>query len=181
MTAANQARVQSHPLAPPDRIVELAWPLFANHLPPHDRAPEPIKNWFIQFLSVFATTVDSLDQLPSASAFVFGFDQEAARACEENRDILAANSTRIVLTEFGERVSAHAGHIDADDFNRWLGEIEHATGVEGDDLLAPIRIALTGSHACPEFDKLVPLLEQPAARDLNIPAIRERVARFVGF
>lgn len=181
MTAVNQARVHIDPLAPPDRIAELAWSHFANRLPAHDEASDPIKSWFKLLVTVFVPNIDYLDQLPAASAFIFGFDHNAARDHEENRTILAADSARIVLTEFGERVSTHAGHIDPEDFNRWMNEIENATGIKGNDLVYPIRIALTSTHSGPEIDKLVGLFEDPVARDLNIPTIRERIARFVGF
>ena len=43
-----------------------------------------------------------------------------------------------------------------------------------------MRIAITGAHSGPEFDKLLPLIEEGAALGLRIPSVRERIERFVG-
>jgi hypothetical protein len=43
-----------------------------------------------------------------------------------------------------------------------------------------VRIALTGTHSGPEFDKLIPLIEEGAALGLGIATVRERIERFVG-
>jgi nondiscriminating glutamyl-tRNA synthetase len=61
-----------------------------------------------------------------------------------------------------------------------MTEVKQATGVKGKDLFHPIRIALTGSHSGPEFDKLIPLIEQGAALQLGIPSVRQRLEQFVG-
>jgi glutamyl/glutaminyl-tRNA synthetase len=52
--------------------------------------------------------------------------------------------------------------------------------VKGKDLFHPIRIALTGSHSGPEFDKIIPLMEDGNALGLplQIPSVRERFAAF---
>ena len=44
----------------------------------------------------------------------------------------------------------------------------------------PVRIALTGGHSGPEFDKLIPLMEEGAALGLGIAGVRERILGFVG-
>jgi glutamyl/glutaminyl-tRNA synthetase len=54
-----------------------------------------------------------------------------------------------------------------------------ATGIKGKELFHPVRIALTGSHSGPEFDKLLPLIEDGAARGLAIPTVRERIDQFL--
>jgi len=43
-----------------------------------------------------------------------------------------------------------------------------------------VRIALTGAHSGPEFDKVIPLIEDGAALGLGILDVRERLAAFVG-
>jgi glutamyl/glutaminyl-tRNA synthetase len=58
--------------------------------------------------------------------------------------------------------------------------VKQATGVKGKELFHPIRISLTGSHSGPEFDKLIPLIEQGAALKLGIPSVRRRLEQFVG-
>jgi glutamyl/glutaminyl-tRNA synthetase len=61
-----------------------------------------------------------------------------------------------------------------------MNEVKEAADVDGNDLYHPVRIALTGSHSSPEFDKLIPLIEQGAALKLSIPSVRERLEQFVG-
>jgi hypothetical protein len=61
-----------------------------------------------------------------------------------------------------------------------MKEISTTTGVRGKDLYHPARIALTGAHSGPEFDKLLPLIEDGAALGLSVPTVRERIERFVG-
>jgi len=40
--------------------------------------------------------------------------------------------------------------------------------------------ALPGSHTGPEFDKLIPLIEEVAVPGLGIPSVPDRIQRFVG-
>ncbi len=63
-----------------------------------------------------------------------------------------------------------------------MNEIKAETGVKGKDLFHPVRIAITGSHSGPEFDKLIPLIEEGSRLDLptHVPSIRERIDGFVG-
>jgi glutamyl/glutaminyl-tRNA synthetase len=52
--------------------------------------------------------------------------------------------------------------------------------VKGKDLFHPIRIVLTGSHSGPEFDKLIPLMEEGAQLKLptHVLSVKERVDAF---
>jgi hypothetical protein len=61
-----------------------------------------------------------------------------------------------------------------------MAEIKDATGAKGKDLYHPVRIALTGYHSGPDFDKLIPLIEEGAALGLPIPTVHGRVLQFVG-
>jgi nondiscriminating glutamyl-tRNA synthetase len=47
-------------------------------------------------------------------------------------------------------------------------------------LFHPIRIVVTGSHSGPEFDKLVPILEEGSRLPLpkHVLGVRERVEEF---
>jgi glutamyl/glutaminyl-tRNA synthetase len=56
-------------------------------------------------------------------------------------------------------------------FNVWLNDIKAATGVKGKELFHPVRIALTGSHSGPGFDKVLPLIEEGAELGLESPAL----------
>jgi glutamyl/glutaminyl-tRNA synthetase len=138
------------------------------------------KAWFARLLALFLPAVDYLAQLPVKSAFIFGIDPDAAHADPENAAILAVDSARTVLGEFATRVRAHAGHVTPELFKAWISEIKDATGVKGKELFHPIRIALTGVHSGPEFDKVIPLIEEGAAMGLAIPTIHDRIEQFVG-
>jgi len=171
-------------LAAPDRLCALAWIYFADRLPAIETASEPLREWFARLLALLVPAVDHLDELPLKAAPVLGFDPEAARSKEENAAILASDSARTVLGELAGRVRAHSGRVTPEVFKAWMNEIKAATGVKGEDLFHPVRIALTGAHSGREFDKLIPLIEDGAELSrswgLGIPSVRERVERFVG-
>ena len=61
-----------------------------------------------------------------------------------------------------------------------MNEVKAETGVKGKDLFHPVRIILTGAHSGPEFDKLIPLLEDGSRLDLptHVSSVRERVEAF---
>ncbi len=165
----------------PARLSTLAWPYFAERFAkPEAAASELVGPWFEKLLAFFVPKVDHLDQLPAKAAPVFGFDPETARADEENAAVLAADSARTVLSELAGRVRAHHGQVTPEIFKVWMNEIKAATGVKGKELFHPVRIALTGSHSGPDFDKLLPVIEEGAALGLGIPSVRERIERFVG-
>jgi glutamyl-tRNA synthetase/nondiscriminating glutamyl-tRNA synthetase len=170
--------------AAPDRLAALSWSYFVDDPPAVTAAPQPVQTWFAHLLALFVPYVDHLDQLPLKAAFVFGFQPETARVNEENAAVLAADSARTVLGELANRVRSHAGAVTPEAFKAWLDEIKDATGIKGKELFHPVRIALTGTHSGPDFDKLIPLIEDGAALsrswDLAVPGIRERVERFVG-
>jgi glutamyl-tRNA synthetase/nondiscriminating glutamyl-tRNA synthetase len=167
-------------LAAPERVAALAWGYFADRLPAQETAPEAVKAWFIRLLALFVPSVDHLDQLPAKAAFVFGFDPDAARVLEENAAVLAADSARTVLGELAGRARTCAGHLTPELFKIWMNEIKAAAGVKGKDLFHPVRIAITGTHSGPEFDKLVPLIEDGATLGLGIPNVSQRIEQFVG-
>ncbi len=167
-------------LAAPERLSTLAWGYFADRLPARDAAPEPVKNWFARLLALFVPYVDHLDQLPLKAAPVFAFDPASARANQENAAVLAVGSAHTVLTELAGRVRAHSGPVTPEAFKAWMNEIKAAAGVKGKELFHPVRIALIGSHSGPEFDKLIPLIEDGAVLGLGIPSVRDRIERFVG-
>jgi glutamyl/glutaminyl-tRNA synthetase len=163
------------------RLAMLAWPYFADRLAsPEAAASELVGPWFEKLLGLLIPAIDHLDQLPAKAAPIFGFDVEGARAEEENRAVLAADSARTVLGELASRVRAHSDDVRPETFKAWMNEIKAATGIKGKDLFHPVRIALTGSHSGPEFDKLLPLIEEGAELGLGIPSVRERIESFVG-
>ena len=45
-------------------------------------------------------------------------------------------------------------------FKAIMNEVKAKTETKGKDLFHPVRIVFTGSHSGPEFDKLIPILEE---------------------
>jgi glutamyl-tRNA synthetase/nondiscriminating glutamyl-tRNA synthetase len=169
--------------ADPERITELAWPHFviAEFLPPPEAASTPVKGWFRQLLSIFLPAVNQLDELPGKAAIVFQFDPTVARTNEENAAILATESAQRVLAAFASRVQANPGTVTPEQFKTWMNEVKAETGAKGKELFHPVRIALTGSHSGPEFDKLIPLFEDGSRLELpmHVLSVRERMERFL--
>ena len=66
-------------------------------------------------------------------------------------------------------------------FKAIINELKTETGAKGKDLFHPVRIMLIGSHSGPEFDKLIPLLEEGSTLGLpvHVKSVRERVAEFM--
>jgi nondiscriminating glutamyl-tRNA synthetase len=159
-------------ISAPEEPAPAAWP-------PPQLSPR-IATWFGHLVALLVPYVDHLDELPAKAAPVFDVDPLVARASEENTAILAADSSRIVLAQLANRVHAHAGPITHDIFKAWMKEIKDATGVRGKELFHPVRIAITGAHSGPDFDKLIPVIEEGAALNIGVRSIRDRIDVFVG-
>ena len=171
-------------LADPARILDLAWPYFEKQdlLPARSAADAETVAWFGKLIALFVPSIDRLEQLPEKAQFVFRFDATAARANAENEAILQSETAQKVLAAFAQRVYAREGAITPELFKTWMNEIKTETGAKGKELFHPVRIALTGAHSGPEFDKLIPIFEegsrlQPPAHVLSV---RERVEQFAG-
>ena len=167
-------------LASPERLSKLAWSYFADRMPPWDSDETGLHKWFTSLVALFVPKIDHLDQLADKAAFVFGFDSEAARKDEENAAVLAAGSAQVVLAELADRARVQSQPVTPELFKMWMNEIKSATGVKGAELFHPVRIAITGAHSGPEFDKLLPVIEEGAALGLRIPSVCERIESFVG-
>jgi glutamyl-tRNA synthetase/nondiscriminating glutamyl-tRNA synthetase len=170
--------------AEPARVEELAWPHFAGAglLPGFEAAGPEAKAWFAKLLSLFLPAVSQLDELPGKAGFVFRFDPAAARGNEENAAVLATESAQKVIAAFAARVRGVEGEVTPEQFKAWMNEVKAETGAKGKDLFHPVRIALTGSHSGPEFDKLIPIFEEGSrlALPVPVPGVRERLERFLG-
>lgn len=167
----------------PARVLELAWPFFssAGLLPPRGASAPEIVGWMAQVTALFLPSIDQLDQLPGRAEFLFAHHPEAIQADQENAAILAAPSAHPVLQAFAARLSTHAGAVTPELFKQWMNEVKAETGVKGKDLFHPLRIALTGAHSGPEFDKLLPILEHGSELPLPqpLPGVRQRMAAFL--
>ncbi len=169
-------------LAEPKRLAKLAWPYFTvKGWLPDAQGSDAIENWFQQLLALFVPAVDQLDQLPQKAEFLFQFDPAAAIANEENAALLASEAARNVLREFAVRIAALPAPITAEAFKTVMNEVKTASGAKGKDLFHPVRIALTGTHSGPEFDKLVPLIESGSQLPLPTPiaSVHQRTKQFL--
>ena len=168
--------------APPDRISALALPHFvhAGFLPATLSGPE--ETWLNATIALLLPSVDRLDQLPERAAVFFAFDATAAKADAANAEVLATPKAQTVLNEFATRVVAEGKPLTGDSFKAMLNDVKTAAGAKGKELFQPLRIALTGSIHGPEFDKLIPLIEDGASLALRKPVlgVRARLDIFLG-
>lgn len=167
----------------PARILELAWPFFAaaGLVSPRGASAPEVVGWMAQVLALFLPSIDQLDQLPARASFVFLHDANAIQANEENAAILATPASRAVLAAFGSLLANHAGMVTPELFKEWMNQVKLETGVKGKDLFHPVRIALTGHHSGPEFDRLLPVIEMGALLPLPrpLPGVRQRFQAFL--
>jgi len=93
----------------------------------------------------------------------------------ENRETLRQAQGRLWGTRTTEAMTPER-------FKAIMNEVKAKTGAKGKELFHPVRVALTGSHSGPEFDKLIPILEEGSELDLpqHVMSVRERVAAFRG-
>jgi nondiscriminating glutamyl-tRNA synthetase len=82
-------------------------------------------------------------------------------------------------TQASSRVGGTSA-ITAERFKAIMNEVKAKTGAKGKELFHPVRIALTGSHSGPEFDKLIPIIEEGSQLALpkHVMNIKERLAAF---
>ncbi len=166
--------------APPGRLAALCWDYFGGLLPEKEEASNAVLVWFFRVIGLFVPSVNHLDEIPAKAAFIFHMDPNLARADEDNAAALATGSAQTVLNELANHARAHAGRISASDFSEWMNQVKEATGVRGNALAHPIRIALTGTHTGPDFDVLIPIIEEGVELNLGIPSVRERLDAFIG-
>jgi glutamyl-tRNA synthetase/nondiscriminating glutamyl-tRNA synthetase len=165
----------------PERIETLAQPFFvrAGLLP---EAPvEPTRAWFGKIVALLAPSVNKLDELPERAALIFHYDASASSQSPENADLLNTLKSKEVLAAFSGKLQSEDASVTPERFKAIMNEVKAETGAKGKDLFHPVRIALTGSHSGPEFDKLIPILEEGAK--LNLPhrviSVRDRLQRFM--
>ncbi len=165
--------------ADPERLLSLALPFFQEFLPAE--IDSSTRTWFQQLLTLLAPSVDKLGDLPARAAMVFNFDPTAAISAADNSDVLQAEKASAVIIAFAEKISAAQGALSPETFKAIVNEVKTATGAKGKDLFHPIRIMITGSHSGPEFDRLIPILEQGSALTLTRPvmSVGQRVNAFV--
>jgi glutamyl-tRNA synthetase/nondiscriminating glutamyl-tRNA synthetase len=166
--------------SPPERIEKLAEPFFvrAGMLP--ENLDEHTRAWFSKMIALLVPSVDKLDQLPERAALIFRFDAAAAVNSPDNAEVLASPKTADVLAAFAAQVEGDSSPMTPERFKTIMNEVKARTGAKGKELFHPVRVALTGSHSGPEFDKLIPILEEGSQLPLpqHVMNVRERLAAF---
>lgn len=140
------------------------------------------RTWFLAVMALLAPSVDKLEDLLPRSAPIFRFDPADALAQSDNQQVLAWEKTPSVLESFTTKIGSEPeGEITAARFKELVNAVKQESGAKGKELFHPIRVMLTGSHSGPEFDKLVPLIEQGSRLGLPqpIPDLRQRAQRFM--
>ncbi len=164
----------------PERIEKLALPFFvrAGLLP--ENPNEHTRAWFGKVIALLGPSVDKLEQLPERAGLIFRYNPAAAVAAPDNAEVLAAPKTNDVLAAFSQQVEGDPSPTTPERFKAIMNEVKATTGAKGKDLFHPVRVALTGSHSGPEFDKLIPILEEGAQLDLpsHVMNVRERLTAF---
>src|SRR5437763_857020 len=166
--------------SPPERIHGLAQPFFQKAgLLPENLDPE-ITRWFGRLVDLLAPYVDKLEQLPQPASLVLHYDAHTALANSDNAEVLRSEKTPAVVQAFS-RQAANEFPLSPERFKAIMNEVKTETDTKGKDLFHPVRIMLIGSHSGPEFDKLIPLLEEGSTLDLpvHVKSVRERVAEFM--
>jgi nondiscriminating glutamyl-tRNA synthetase len=166
--------------SPPERIERLAEPFFVRAgLLPED-LDDRTRTWLAKVIALLAPSVDKLDQLPERAALIFRYDGAAAIATPDNAEVLSLPKTSYVLAAFAQQVEGDPSPITPERFKAIMNEVKAKTGAKGKDLFHPVRIVFTGSHSGPEFDKLIPILEEGSQLQLpqHVMNVRERLAAF---
>ncbi len=173
---------------PPERIERLADPFFirAGLLP--ENPDQHTRAWFSKVVALLAPSVNKLDELPERAALIFLYNALEALNSPDNAEVLAAPKTRGVLDTFAELVESDRElvapglgfSLTPERFKAIMNQVKARTGAKGKDLFHPVRVALTGSHSGPEFDKLIPILEEGSQLPLpqHVMNVRERLNAF---
>jgi len=138
------------------------------------------KEWLGKVLDLFAPAVNKLDELPEKARLLFKYDPAAALAAPDNAEVLNAASAPKVLDTFAAKIAAEPDGVSAERFKAIINDVKTEAGVKGKELYHPIRITITGSHSGPEFDKLIPIIEDGSKLQLatHVLSVKERVAAF---
>jgi nondiscriminating glutamyl-tRNA synthetase len=166
--------------SPPERIEKLAAPFFVSAaFIPTDPCIR-VATWFRKVIALLVPSVNKLDELPERAALIFRYDAAAAANSPDNAEVLAAPKTPEVIAAFAQAVEADASAMTPERFKAIMNDVKAKTGVKGKDLFHPVRVLLTGSHSGPEFDKLIPILEEGSQLDLpqKVLNVADRVKAF---
>jgi glutamyl-tRNA synthetase/nondiscriminating glutamyl-tRNA synthetase len=165
---------------PPERIRQMGTEMLqrAGLLPAS--LSSAVTNWANSVVDLLTPYVDKLDQLPEKAKIIFNQDPAAAMTLPENTEAFSNDKAKAVAQAFAKRVASESP-LTPERFKAIMDEIKAETGAKGKDLFHPVRIMLIGSHSGPDFNKLIPLLEDGSKLDLpvHVKSVSERVAGFM--
>ncbi len=140
----------------------------------------PHIRWLLKMVEAFSPALNKLDELPERAALLFYFDPAAAIGSPENAEVMQSPKTAVVLSAFAARVLTGSAPLTSERFKAMMKDVQKETGVKGKELFHPVRLMLTGAHSGPEFDKLIPLMEEGSQLQLpvHILSVRERIEAF---
>jgi len=183
--------------ASPERINKLALAYYARALlrdlsaahglgaeNAHWVPPSPVAHWLSHLTQLFLPYVDRLEQLPEKAGFIFNYNVKAALDNPDNKEVLSFANTDAVFTRFTTKImedeSASKARLTPERFKQIVNEVKAETGTKGKELFHPIRLMITGSHSGPDFDKVIPILEEGSRLTLpkHVLSVHERVAEF---
>jgi nondiscriminating glutamyl-tRNA synthetase len=138
-----------------------------------------VSGWASSMIDLLAPYVDQLDQLPEKAKIIFSNDPAAALGVSENAEAFN-DKGKAVAQAFAMRTESESP-LTPERFKAIMDEVKAETGAKGKDLFHPVRIMLIGSHSGPDFNKLIPLLEDGSKLELpvHVKNVRERVAEFM--
>jgi nondiscriminating glutamyl-tRNA synthetase len=137
-----------------------------------------VSGWTRSLIELLAPYVDQFDQLPERARIIFRPD--AAAALPENAEVFAGDKAKAVVRAFAGR-AAKESPLTAEHFKTIMDEVKAETGAKGKDLFHPVRIMLIGSHSGPDFNKLIPLIEDGSKLELpvHVKSVQERASEFL--
>ena len=167
-------------LSPPERVAKLALPYFVKAGYLSDAPDAATRAWFQKVVELLAPSVDRLEQLTARAALIFHYDAAAALVSPDNADVLQWPTTPAVFDACAKRVRDENAPFSAERFKALINEVKTETGTKGKELFHPILMIITGSHSGPEFDRLIPILEEGSRLQLprHVKSVRERVEEF---
>src|SRR5712671_268273 len=151
--------------------------LVASELERADWMPETERDvWLTQVIDVVVPLVNIGSEIPAALARVLDFPLENN---SDIQDTLQDPGALDLVRQFDLQIQP-LERITTADFRSIAGALKDATKRKGKQLFHPIRAALTMKSSGPELDKLIPMIETAANRNLHgVIRCKNRVKSFL--
>lgn len=131
-------------------------------------------DWLVGVGEMLRTKIERFDQVPERAAGLFAPGGMPAEP--EARAVLALPGGGDVVRALAEEIAVGGEPEDAAAWKDLVGRVKERAGAKGKALFHPIRVAISGSVAGPELDRLVPLIVSGARRlPAAVPALGARV------